>query len=120
MDPVILERARALSARYRIVLEPEEELGYVGHPLEMPGVMDDGQTPDECVAKVREAIATTVGMMLEQGQAPPPPANGEKRTAQINVRVTEEEKAQFEAAARRDGFRGVSDFLRAAGLTLVR
>lgn len=116
MDPVIVERARRIAEQYRIVLEPEDDPKYVGHPLELPGCMGGGDTPDECVADVLEAATSLIGYMLEEGRVPPEPAHEAKRTEQINIRVTEEEKLRIEAAARRDGFRGVSDFLRAAAL----
>jgi hypothetical protein len=43
--PEVLERARKFAKRYRIVLEPEAECGYVGSSLEMPNVYADGARP---------------------------------------------------------------------------
>jgi len=91
-------------------------LGYIGHPVELPNVFDDGSTPDECVRKVREAAISAVAYLLESGQTPPAPASENKRTEQINVRLTAREKMSIEAAARRDGYQGVSDFVRSAAL----
>jgi uncharacterized protein (DUF1778 family) len=39
---------------------------------------------------------------------------------QVNVRVTAEEKALLEATARRKGYSGLSDFIRAAALESTR
>jgi predicted RNase H-like HicB family nuclease len=116
MDPVLLARARKIAEQYRIILEPDEDAGYIGHPLELPGCYDDGKTPDECVANVIDAATTLVAYMFEEGRTPPVPATEAKRTEQINVRLTEEEKLRIEAAAKRDGFRGISDFVRAAAI----
>lgn len=43
-----------------------------------------------------------------------------KRTQQVNVRLTPEEKVILEGTARRKGFEGLSDFIRAAALESVR
>ncbi len=57
----------------------------------MPLVMSDGKTPDACVRATREALTVTVATLLESGQTPPPPASENKRTEQVNVRLTLEE-----------------------------
>lgn len=54
--------------------------------------------------------------MLEDGEQPPAPASDEKRTAQLNVRLTKGEKFRIEQAARQAGVRGISDFVRYAAL----
>lgn len=116
MDPELFRRARKIAEQYRIILEQDETGYYVGHALELSGAIDGGDTPDECVANVREALTTLITYMFEVGRIPPPPASDAKRTEQVNVRLTAEEKLKIEAAAKRDGFRGVSDFVRAAAL----
>ncbi len=120
IGPGILQRARAISAQYRIVLEPQDDGGYLGRCLEMPLVMGDGKTPDACVEMTRDAIVGVVGYMLEQRQSPPAPARDRARDQQINIRLTIEEKALLEEAARQQGFRGVSDFVRSRSLQELR
>ena len=46
----------------------------------------------------------------------PSPARQGTLTQQVNVRLTAEEKAVLESTAKSRGFKGLSDFLRAAGL----
>jgi predicted RNase H-like HicB family nuclease len=92
----------------------------VGYSIELPHCYGDGKTPDECVADTREAIIAVVGYMLEEGQVPPAPAREERRNQQINIRLTAEEKLLLEDAARRQGFRGISDFMRNKTLSSVR
>jgi hypothetical protein len=82
----------------------------------MPFVMNDGKTPDECVRATREALTTAVATLLESGEVPPSPASQHKRTEQINVRVTPEEKLVLEEAARSRGFRGIGDYVRSNSL----
>jgi len=118
-DPKILARARKIAESYQIILHFEND-EYYGRAVEMPHVMNDGKTPDECVAATRDILTTAVAYMLESGQVPPPPASDNKRTEQVNVRLTAEEKLLLEEAARSKGFRGVSDFVRAASLSTIR
>ena len=93
-----------------------EDGEYYGCGLEIPGAMNDGRTPDECMKNVREILTTAVAVLLEDGQTPPPPASDGKRTAQVNVRLTPGEKLLLEQSAARSGFDGVSDYLRAKAL----
>jgi len=73
-----------------------------------------GKTPDEFVTKTREMFVTVVATMIEDGQVPPPPASEGKRTEQVNVRLSVDEKLSLEASARRRGFAGLADYIRAA------
>jgi len=114
-DQNLLDRAKRIAARYQIILHFEDG-EYFGRGLEMPLVMNDGKTPDTCVLATREALTTAVATLLELGQAPPSPASDNKRTEQINVRLTQEEKLLLEQAARTHGFRGIGDYVRSRSL----
>jgi uncharacterized protein (DUF1778 family) len=57
--------------------------------------------------------------MLEAGQKPPQPAAAMKRTTQVNVRLTHEEKSMIATAAANSGFKGLADFIRSAVLDRV-
>jgi predicted RNase H-like HicB family nuclease len=111
----VLARGRKIAAGYQIVIWTEDG-EYYGRGVELPMTFGDGATPAECVASTREALAITVAYMLEKGEAPPPPASEEKRTEQINLRVTAEEKLRLDALAKQHGFKGAADYLRARGL----
>ncbi|HEX4125730.1 MAG TPA: type II toxin-antitoxin system HicB family antitoxin [Tepidisphaeraceae bacterium] len=114
--PAILERARRIAADYQIILQTEDG-EYYGRGLELPFVMSDGKTPDECVRATREALAVAIATALEAGKSPPSPASRRQRTEQINIRVSPEEKLLLEEAARSSGFRGISDYVRTASLS---
>ena len=68
------------------------------------------------IADTREALAGAVAYMIETAQRPPSPAREGRRTEQVNVRLTAEEKLVLETTARRKGFQGLSDFIRNAAL----
>jgi len=118
-SPAILRRAREIVSGYQIILHVEDGL-YYGRGLEIPTAMNHGKTPDECVRATRDILTTAVAYMLESGQTPPAAASENKRTEQINIRLTPEEKLTLEEAARSKGFRGVSDFVRSASLSTVK
>lgn len=109
-------KAAELAKAYHLVLTEEPEVGYVGRTVEMPLVMADGETIEACARATIEATTAAVATLLEQGARPPAPAREHKRDQQINIRLTSEERMRLEAAARRDGFRTLSDYLRASGL----
>src|SRR5690348_13510525 len=84
-DPGVLKRARDLAVLYRLILEPNQEVGFLGTSIEMPLVFGDGKTPDACVRETREALVSAIATMLENGEAPPAPSTEEQRTEQVNV-----------------------------------
>ncbi len=115
----ILREAKRISDGYRIVLERNDRLGFIGSSVEMPTVFADAKTPEQCYKAIQEALMVAVATMLECGQRPPQPASAGMRTEQVNVRLTAEEKLLFDNAAKNLGFKGVSDFLRNAALNRV-
>jgi predicted RNase H-like HicB family nuclease len=110
-EPKIMDAARRIANSYDIVLRFEDSEWY-GHALEYPEAMGDGKTETACVRATRQALTVAVATMLEDGQTPPPPARQGYRSAQVNVRLTPEEKAVLESKASSKGFRGLSDFIR--------
>ena len=115
--PNVLRHARELAATYQVVMW-EEDGEYFGRGVELPGTMNDGATPDECMRKTRESFVTTVAYMIEQGETPPPPATTNVRTEQVNVRLTANERLAIETAAKQNGYAGLSDYMRAAALQM--
>jgi predicted RNase H-like HicB family nuclease len=115
-DRKILRQAILLAQQYRLILEPESELGYVGHAIEMPNVFADGATPDACVRNTQQALTAAIATMIEAGLRPPAPVQSRRRF-QMNVRLNAEEKLLLQERARQAGFRSLSDYVRAAALT---
>lgn len=115
----VLKEAGRIASEYHVVVHFEEGHWY-GRSLELPNVFGDGKTADGCIQDTQEAPRGAVACLLEQGQRPPAAAREGTRTQQVNVRLTVEEKAVLETTAKRKGFKGLSDFLRAAALDVVR
>jgi predicted RNase H-like HicB family nuclease len=115
----ILAAARRYVEAYDIVLRHEDGEWY-GHALEYPEAMGDGKTPAACIKATRQALIAAVATMIEAGDSPPAPARQGVRDEQVNVRLTREERALLEAAARQKGFRGLSDFIRAGALAFTK
>jgi predicted RNase H-like HicB family nuclease len=115
-DPVILDRAREIARKYTILLEPDDDCGYVGTSLEMPGVYNDGKSADDCVKAVRESLTIAVAYLIEKRKTPPIPADEQVRNKQVNIRVTEAEQRRLKEAALARGYTDVSDYLRTSAL----
>jgi len=82
-----------------------EEIYRMDLPQRLPAaqVLDPFELDED---PLRIAVAT----MLEQRRTPPMSVN--KRSAQVNVRLTAEEKLLLTETAKREGFKGLSDFIR--------
>lgn len=117
-DPVVFRRAAELAGEYRFILERADDGRFLARAVEIPTVFVYGGTPNVCEEKIRIALSVAIATMLESGDAPPLPAA--ERRAQVNMRVTADEKTLLEESARSAGFRGLSDFVRFAALTLAR
>jgi predicted RNase H-like HicB family nuclease len=115
----ILRKAKKIAADYRIILERNERLGFIGSSVEIPTVFADAKTPEKCYRATQEALMVAVATMIECGQRPPQPASMGLRTEQVNVRLTAEEKLLFTNAATNLGFKGISDFIRSTALNSV-
>jgi hypothetical protein len=114
--PAVLRRAKAIIDAYQVVVRIEDG-EYVGRGLEYPEAIGVGPSAAAAaVEETRAAMVAGVAVMLERGQYPPPPASEGARTEQVNIRFSAEELA-LETAARQQGFRGVSDYVRAAALS---
>lgn len=115
--PEVVKKANAIAGAYKLLLDPQPSGSFVGRALEFPTVFERGADAEECVRNTRQALSVALAALLEIGQRPPMPASEAGRQAQINIRVSLEEKERLAESARQAGFRGVSDFVRAAALT---
>ena len=57
--------------KFHITLKREQEGGYVVRCLELPGAISEGETEEEAIANIKEAILTVLDMMREQGEPVP-------------------------------------------------
>ncbi|MBU4273740.1 MAG: type II toxin-antitoxin system HicB family antitoxin [Planctomycetes bacterium] len=119
IDADTMAKANKIADRYQIIMVREEGHWY-GRGLELPHVFGDGKTANQCIENTKEALAGAVAYLLEEGRRPPTPASTGARTAQVNIRLTAEERALLETTSRRKGFSGLSDFVRAAAMELSK
>lgn len=115
----VLSKAKKIAGEYRITIERNERLGFIGSSVELPTVFADAKTPEQCYRATQEALMVAVATMIERGQRPPQPASAKKRNEQVNVRLTSEEKILLSNGASSLGFKGISDFIRNAALNRV-
>ena len=115
----LLRKAERIVSDYRIIIERNDRLGFIGSSVELPTVFADAKTPEKCYRAAEDALMVAVATMIECGQRPPQPASAGLRTEQVNVRLTAEEKLLFANAAMNLGFKGISDFIRISALDRV-
>lgn len=63
--------------RYPVVLEPlspEDGGGFAAFVPDLPGCMSDGDTPEEALTNVRDAIAAWIEAAVENGRLVPKPS----------------------------------------------
>lgn len=113
-DSAVWSEAQNIVADYRILIERHERMGFVGSSIELPNVIADGTTPMKCYESIQDALTFIVATMLEDGESPP--EGPQKRTAQVNIRLTPREKDLLSRKSKELGFRWLSDFIRTISL----
>lgn len=57
--------------RYAVIVEEDESGGFVANAPAFPGVFDQGDTEEEAVMNLRDALMFTVECMAEEGEELP-------------------------------------------------
>ncbi len=109
------KQAEALADRYAILLERHDDGLYYGRGVEYPYLLGHGKTPAAAFKMAREGLVAAIAVAIADGATPASPMS-DKRDQQINVRVSGMEKLRIENVAKREGFRGIADYLRFAAL----
>ena len=73
----LIKKARQHLAHYSFVIQPAGDGGFAGSVNELPGVIADGQTHDQCARNLSFALETVIASYLNDGQSPPKPASRE-------------------------------------------
>jgi predicted RNase H-like HicB family nuclease len=55
--------------KYTIILEKEEEGGYSAQCLELPGAISQGETKEEALRNIKEAIELVLEVINEEAKA---------------------------------------------------
>ena len=69
---------------YAVLLSPlprEDGGGFVATVPDLPGCMSDGETPEEALANVQDAIECWIEAAIDHGRAVPLPTNINQRQA---------------------------------------
>lgn len=124
-EPIAPEVAAIVDRPYGRVIQPDRESGgYVGWVLEFPGVMTDGRTLDETMARLIEALTVMVEVMLDRGDPIPEPLAEMKYSGRVTLRIPPSlhaEVARLAAAKRISLNRLLSDAIaRYAGASAAR
>lgn len=96
-----------LALPYRIVLTPDADedgrAGFVAEVAELPGCMSQGDTPDQAVARVRDAMAGWISVALEDGIEIPEPGEGDRYSGRFLLRLPRGLHATLVRAADAEG-----------------
>jgi len=49
--------------KYTVILEPQDEGGYTVRCLELPGAISQGETKEEALANIKEAIGLVIEVL---------------------------------------------------------
>lgn len=69
--------------KYRVLIEQDEDGMYVAEVPSLPGCISQGQTREEAVENVREAIAVYLESLEAHGDPIPPPITEEVVEVQV-------------------------------------
>jgi len=97
--------AKYLSEPYSRVLVPDPSGGYFAEVLELPGCFSEGDTPEEAIKNVEEAMEGWISAALDAGQAIPSPAASRGYSGHVALRMP---KSLHREAVRRAELDGVS------------
>ncbi len=99
------ELNRYLSQPYARVLVPDPTGGYFAEVLEFPGCFTEGDTADETMANLDEAMLAWIEATLQEGHPIPPPQATQGYSGHVALRLP---KSIHREAARRAQIEGTS------------
>lgn len=104
--PTAKEIAEYIARPYTRMLVPDpDDGGYLAEVLEVPGAISAGDTPEEALAMVDDALGGVIGAMLARGDKVPEPMGLNEYSGKFVTRISSELHRQ---AANRAGAEGVS------------
>lgn len=57
---------------YKVIIEPDEDGVYIATVPALPGVVDQGDTPEEAYERVKESLHFALDCMADDGEELPP------------------------------------------------
>lgn len=73
--------------RYTVIVEEDVAGGYVATAPAFPGVVDQGETEEEAVMNLRDALNFTIECMTEEGEELPPADAGRRVVREVDLVV---------------------------------
>lgn len=73
--------------RYTVIVEEDESGGFVATAPAFPGVVDQGDTEEEAVMNLREALIFTIECMTEEGEELPESDAGRRVVREVELAV---------------------------------
>ena len=80
-DPIPAAVQAILDRAYHRVISGEPSEGYLGEVLELPGCLTAGETPEEALSNLTEAMTVWIESALQHGDVIPEPTEGRVRVA---------------------------------------
>lgn len=99
-------REKLLLDRYPFLVRPlsrEEGGGYLVEFPDLPGVMSDGETPEEAIRNARDALKAALLTMKKFGDAIPRPSSHTSVSGQWRQRVPRSLHARLVTRAKQEG-----------------
>ncbi len=74
-----------MAHRYHVILDPEEDGGYAVWVPALPGCVSQGETREEALANIREAIQCYLESCIKHGELIPDETTLEEATVEVAV-----------------------------------
>ena len=88
---------------YARILTRDEDGRYAAEVLEFPGCFSSGDTPDEAMAHLDEAIEVWIGATLDEGAVVPPPMLHSEFSGRVTLRLLPSVHERASMLARLEG-----------------
>jgi antitoxin HicB len=72
---------------YRVIIEPDEDGVYIATVPSVPGVVDQGDTPEEAYERVKESLYFALDSMIEDNEEIPPDDSEHREIRGIQLAV---------------------------------
>lgn len=72
---------------YTTIIEPDEDGVYIATVPSIPGVVEQGESPEEAVNNLKEALNFHLSCMAEEGEEIPPSDSPDREVRDIELTV---------------------------------
>lgn len=76
-----------ITRRFMVVIEPDEDGVFIATVPALPGVVDQGDTEEEALENIKEALDFTLTDMVERGEEIPPSDVGRRVIREVDLAV---------------------------------